>query len=155
MIQVDDAKCAAQRAARGEVGVLRIGFIAGATAPILPRVVGTYRRRYPEVELQLQHMDPDAQFAAFDEAGIDVGFSRPLPPERQRGFEEEMIYSDYLDAVLPPKHRWPKKRKLNWRNLPPNLSYSSTGLARPASLTKPWRRVIEPAFRPTFGMNQI
>src|SRR5690349_8416660 len=69
--RTDEAKRATQRAARGEVGVLRIGFIAPATAPILPPVVETYRARFPEVELQLHHMNPDAQFTAFDEGRLD------------------------------------------------------------------------------------
>ena len=42
--RTDEAKRATQRAARGEVGVLRIGFIAPAIAPILPPAVETYRR---------------------------------------------------------------------------------------------------------------
>jgi len=57
----EDAKRAVQRAARGEVGILRIGFIAPATAPILPSLVQTYARRYPDVELKLHHMNPDDQ----------------------------------------------------------------------------------------------
>jgi len=40
--RTDEAKRLAQRAARGEVGILRIGFIAPATAPILPPLVQTY-----------------------------------------------------------------------------------------------------------------
>ena len=42
--RTDEAKRATQRAARGEVGVLRIGFIVPAIAPILPPAVETYRR---------------------------------------------------------------------------------------------------------------
>jgi len=115
--RADDAKRATVRAARGEVGVLRVGFIAPATAPILPPLVQTFRQRYPEVELQLQHMNPDAQFAAFDEGKLDLGFTRPLSPEQRPHFEEEMIYSDYLVAILPPQHPLGKERKLQLRKL--------------------------------------
>jgi DNA-binding transcriptional LysR family regulator len=113
----DEAKRAAQRAARGEVGILRIGFIAPATAPILPSLVQTYRQRYPEVELQLHHMNPDEQLAAFGEGRLDLGFSRPLLPEQRAYFEDEMIYSDYLVAVLPPKHPLAKERKIQLQKL--------------------------------------
>jgi len=64
LTRTDEAKRATQRAARGEVCILRIGFIAPATAPILPPLVESYRARLPEVELQLYHINPDAQFAA-------------------------------------------------------------------------------------------
>src|ERR1700751_51348 len=80
--RTDEAKRLGQRAARGEVGILRIGFIAPATAPILPPLVQTYLSKYPEVELQLHHMNPDDQLAAFDESTLDLGLSRPLPQER-------------------------------------------------------------------------
>jgi len=115
--RADEAKRAAQRAALGEVGVLRIGFIAPATAPILPPLVQAYRDRYPDVELQLQHMNPDAQVAAFDNGKLDLGFSRPLLPEQSRYFEEEMIYSDYLVTILPPKHPLAKERKIQLQRL--------------------------------------
>jgi DNA-binding transcriptional LysR family regulator len=115
--RTDDAKRVAQRAARGEVGILRVGFIAPATAPILPPLVRTYRRQYPEVELQLHHMNPDAQLAAFDDGMLDLGLSRPLPPERRSSFEEEVVYNDYLGAVLPPNHSLVKESKIKVERL--------------------------------------
>jgi DNA-binding transcriptional LysR family regulator len=115
--RADDAKRATIRAAHGEVGVLRIGFIAPATAPILPPLVQTFRRRYPEVELQLQHLNPDEQLAAFAEGQLDLGFTRPLPLEQRPHFVEEMIYSDYLVAILPPKHPLAKERKIQLAKL--------------------------------------
>jgi len=110
--RADEAKRLARRAARGQVGILRIGFIAPATAPILPSLVQNYLRRYPGVELRLDHMNPDAQLAAFDEGTLDLGLSRPLPPERRAYFEEEVVYTDYLAAVLPPKHPLAKESKI-------------------------------------------
>jgi|SRR5215475_4548476 len=96
---------------RGEVGVLRIGFIAPARAPILPLLVQTYLRRYPDVELQLHHMNPDDQLARFDEGILDLGLSRPLPPERQPYLEQEVVYIDHLAALLPPKHPFDQRKK--------------------------------------------
>jgi DNA-binding transcriptional LysR family regulator len=115
----DEAKRAAQRAARGEVGILRIGFIAPATAPILPLLVQTYVRRYPDVELKLHHMNPDDQLAAFDKGLLDLGLSRPLPPERRHYFEEEVVYIDHLAAVLPPKHPLTKEKTIKLEKLAP------------------------------------
>ena len=113
----DEAKRTAQRASRGEVGVLRIGFIAPATASILPLPVQAYLRRYPDVELQLHHMNPDDQLAAFDEGVLDLGLSRPLPPERRPYFEEEIVYKDHLVALLPAKHPLTKEKKIKLEKL--------------------------------------
>src|SRR5213594_182109 len=62
-----EAQRLAQRAARGEVGTLGIGFFGTASAPFLPTLVKTYRRTFPGVELRLLELDPDQQLAAFDE----------------------------------------------------------------------------------------
>jgi len=115
--RTDEAKRLAQRAARGEVGILRIGFIAPATAPILPQLVQTYLSKYPDVELQLHHMNPDDQLASFDEGTLDLGLSRRLPPERRPYLEEEVVYNDYLWAVLPPKHPLAKEKKIKLKKL--------------------------------------
>jgi DNA-binding transcriptional LysR family regulator len=115
--RTDEAKRLAQRAARGEVGILRIGFIAPATAPILPPLVQTYLSTYPDVELQLHHLNPDDQLAAFDEGTLDLGLSRALPPERRPYLEEEVVYNDYLWAVLPPKHPLAKEKKIKLEKL--------------------------------------
>jgi DNA-binding transcriptional LysR family regulator len=115
--RAEEAKRLAQRAARGQVGLLRIGFIAPATATILPPLVRAYRRQYPNVELQLHHMNPDDQLAAFDAGRLDLGLSRPLPPERRADFEEEVVYTDYLGAVLPPNHPLAKEKKIRLEKL--------------------------------------
>ena len=87
------------------MGILRIGFIAPATVPILPSLVQTYVGRYPDVELKLHHMNPDDQLAAFDEGLLDLGLSRPLPPECRRYFEEEVVYIDHLGSGEPTPRR--------------------------------------------------
>jgi DNA-binding transcriptional LysR family regulator len=94
----------AQRAARGEVGRLHIGFFGSAAAPILPELVQTYRRHFPNVELQLFELNPDRQLAAFDDGRLDLAFSRPLPPDRAPDFHQETVYIDGLAIALPVGH---------------------------------------------------
>src|SRR5882724_10287113 len=71
--RANEAQHLAQRAARGEVGTLGIGFFGAASAPILPALVQAYRRKFPDVELHLFEMNPDQQIAAFDEGRIHLG----------------------------------------------------------------------------------
>src|SRR6266566_9500744 len=99
-----EAQHLAQRAARGEVGTLGIGFFGTASAPILPALVQAYRRAFPDVELRLFEMNPDQQLAAFDEGQIHLGFTRTLPPDRRSQFEEELVYTDRLVIALPATH---------------------------------------------------
>src|SRR5882762_5838917 len=103
-----EAQRLAQRAARGEVGSLGIGFFGTASGPILP--MHAYRRKFPDVELRLYELNPDQQLAAFDEGRIDLGFSRALPTERRSEFEEELVYTDHLVIALPAAHSLAKQK---------------------------------------------
>ena len=115
--RADEARRQAQRAARGEVGSLSIGFFGAASAPILPALVQTYRRKFPDVELHLCEMNPDQQLAAFDDGRIDLGFTRPLPADRRSDFEEEIVYTDQLAVALPAAHPLAKQKSVRLKSL--------------------------------------
>jgi len=112
-----EASRLAQRAARGEVGSLGIGFFGTATAPILPALVQSYRAKFPDVELHLYELNPDQQLAAFDDGRIDLGFSRPLPADRRLEFEEETVYTDCLAVALPKTHPLAKQKVVRLQSL--------------------------------------
>ena len=112
-----EARRLTQRAARGEVGSLGIGFFGTAAAPIMPALVQSYRRKFPDVELQLYELNPDQQLAAFDDGHIQLGFSRPLPLERRGEFEEEVVYMDHLAIALPEMHRLAKQKVVGLKSL--------------------------------------
>jgi len=113
----EDAKTAAQRAARGEVGCLSIGFMPSAAIPILPGLIEAYRRSFPQVAIQLHGMTPEQQLKALDEKRIDLGFSRPMPRERAKEFNVELIYDDHLEIALPKKHRLAGKKEVELKDL--------------------------------------
>ena len=112
-----EARRLTQRAARGEVGSLGIGFFGTAAAPIMPALVQSYRRKFPDVELQLYELNPDQQLAAFDDGRIQLGFSRPLPLERRGEFEEEVVYMDHLAIALPETHPLAKQKVVSLKRL--------------------------------------
>ncbi|WP_221031225.1 LysR family transcriptional regulator [Actomonas aquatica] len=107
----DGAVRAAQRAARGEVGKLVLGYMGPATTPFLPRVLRAYRELYPDVELVLHEMMPTEQLAAFEQERIDVAFTRPTGLAGQRlWLEEELIYTDRVVAAVPSDHALAQRR---------------------------------------------
>ena len=65
-----------QRAARGEAGLLRIGFGIASYFGLLPDVVLRFRRAHPDVQLQLRDMSTPDQIGALVRGEIDVGFVR-------------------------------------------------------------------------------
>jgi DNA-binding transcriptional LysR family regulator len=109
MLRADGAKMAAQRASRGETGCLRIGFLPCAAGPFIPALIKSYRKEFPNVDVQLRDMNTEQQLKAFDDGKIDIGFARPFPKERAREFCSEVVYEDHLEIVLPAGHALAKK----------------------------------------------
>src|SRR5580658_7353122 len=104
MLRADGAKTAAQRASRGEIGCLRIGFLPCAAGPFIPALIKSYRKEYPNVEVQLRDLNTEQQLKAFEDGKIDIGFCRPFTKEHSKDFCTELVYEDHLEIVLPAGH---------------------------------------------------
>ncbi len=83
--QADRAKMIAQRAARGEIGAVRIGFVANASfAGKLSTDIAAFKRAHPDVDLELTEMYPLPQMEAILAGRLDVGYSidvvQQVPP---------------------------------------------------------------------------
>jgi DNA-binding transcriptional LysR family regulator len=141
--QAEHAMEAARRAARGEIGVLRIGFLGSATSSFLPGLIRLYRQRYPGVKLELDELTPVQQDEAFSRGALDIGFTRPLSNEQAVTLEARTLYKEPL-LVAMPDHTAPKARIVDLTQLDgiplvlfhrrgaPGLFDSITGLCREA-----------------------
>ena len=92
---------AARRAARGEIGTLRIGFLGSATSSFLPGLIRLYRQRYPGVKLVLEELTPLKQEEAFARGELDLGFTRPLSREQLALFHTRLLYKEPLLVAMP------------------------------------------------------
>ncbi|AYH43361.1 LysR substrate-binding domain-containing protein [Azoarcus sp. DN11] len=95
----------ARRAGRGELGELRVGFTSSLPyTTTLADVLYTYRRDFPQVDLQLREMFTGDQFAALLRGDIDVGLVRyrglVVPP----GVVTREIGRDRLRLVVNSAH---------------------------------------------------
>lgn len=95
----------ARRAARGEVGLLRVGFTSSLPyTSILPDLLYAYRQRYPEVELQLTEQFTREQLMALDLGQLDVGLVRYVGGEVPVGVSVREIGRDPLRLVINAGH---------------------------------------------------
>ena len=109
--QSDHAVEAAQRAARGEIGTLTLGFCSVATAGFLPGIVRQYKELLPGVRLLLREMNPPQQEAAFSRGEIDVGITRP--PFGKKLLQElnvEVVLREPLLVAVPTDHPFKNRR---------------------------------------------
>jgi DNA-binding transcriptional LysR family regulator len=92
----------ARRAAAGEVGRLRIGYVDAALWGILPTILGAFRERHPAVRLALQERLPAQQAAALRQGVIDVGIAPP--PRSPTGIDTMPVSEERVVLALPATH---------------------------------------------------
>jgi DNA-binding transcriptional LysR family regulator len=102
LAEAQAAVTAAQRAAAGELGSLRIGYHWSARFETLPALGQAFRRRYPDVELLAEEMRPSGMPAALRSATIDVALA--LYPDLADGFSYRTIRREPVVAVLSSTH---------------------------------------------------
>ena len=101
-----------QRVARGETGVLRIGF--SSTLPltkVLRDVVADHRRTHPDVALNLREMHSQLQFDGLRRGELDVGLVR-YNERAPEGIELRVLRRDPLRLVVPAAHRFARRRSV-------------------------------------------
>ncbi|AYG61271.1 LysR family transcriptional regulator [Rhizobium jaguaris] len=102
--KAEHAKALALRAARGELGRLRLGFTGSAAfSPIVPSAVRSFRRAYPEIDLTLQEAYTTLLLERLDAEELDAVFIRPGradPP----GFRTHSLGEEAMVIALPSGH---------------------------------------------------
>jgi DNA-binding transcriptional LysR family regulator len=93
-----------QRAVRGQVGLLRIGFGIASIQQVLPEVLRRFRAAFPDVEIRLREMVTADQVTALIRGQIDIGFVR-LPVSDAR-LETRPILHERLVVALAGRTRW-------------------------------------------------
>ena len=100
--QAERAVDAAQRAARGESGELRIGYVPPGGLGVLQRVVAAFCTRHPDARVSARELWAPEIVAGLRARTIDVGFTRFTPGGN--GIRSELIDEDEVVAVLPRAH---------------------------------------------------
>src|SRR6476619_6209369 len=99
LAQAERAQRTAQRAARGETGRLRVGFVDAATlSGILPDVLAFFRMHLPSIGLSLFEMDPPQQADALRDGRIDLGIVQSPPADAERWLRVTSVFQDPLVA---------------------------------------------------------
>jgi DNA-binding transcriptional LysR family regulator len=96
------AVAAAQRAAAGELGSLRVGYNWSARFETLPALGRAFGHRYPDVELLAEEMRPNRIPEALRSGTIDVAVA--LYPELADGFTCRTIRREPVVALLSSTH---------------------------------------------------
>ncbi|MFA7681212.1 MAG: LysR family transcriptional regulator, partial [Pigmentiphaga sp.] len=105
----------AQRAARGEIGRLRVGFVGSTIFTKVPPSVGAFRRRYPEVDVSLTQLTVAKQVARLLSEELDVGIIRQSITHPE--LSTFSLFKEAFYVVLPAHHPLASRSALSLKDL--------------------------------------
>src|SRR3546814_7487617 len=80
-----------------------VGVFGSSIFDLIPRIVLTFREKFPDVEVSLHTMSREEQVKALVERRIDVGFNRFF--SNYSGLFWQTIASQRMLAAIPREHR--------------------------------------------------
>jgi DNA-binding transcriptional LysR family regulator len=99
LADLDEAVNRAQRAARGEVGNLHVGYVSEVTADLLPLGLKAFNEQVPEVELRLTEGTTGTLLDGLRNDLLDVVFARS--PSHLGGIIYEQLMEESLMIASP------------------------------------------------------
>lgn len=107
----DAAVIDSQRAARGEVGRLAVGFFEHIAYTLLPPLLREYQQRFATVTVDLRWFTSSEQFNALARGDVDLAFVRSIPADT--GLNGVLLYQEPFYVAIAKDHPLAAKRQLS------------------------------------------
>jgi len=115
--EVHEAAIRAERAARGLIGTLRVGFTESASwHGVVPDALREFRRSHPEIDLQLSSLISLEQEEAVRTGRLDAGFVYHVP-RTEPDIEQSLVGSHQVVLATPKRHPVSRLKRLRLRDL--------------------------------------
>jgi DNA-binding transcriptional LysR family regulator len=114
LAQLEQAVQSARLAAKGKLGVVRLGFVSTAGTHMLPRLIRDYRAVNPLVEFSLRNVLTADQGRMLEEGSLDLGFLR-MPFAEGPGVDVVPIHQEPFVMVVPSSHPLARKSAVRLR----------------------------------------
>lgn len=103
-----------QRAAKGEVGQLSIGYNTTAEFQVFPQIIPAFRQKWPQVHLNFHNLGVTQQLDRLRAEELDLGFIWMLASDE---LDIRSLEDVSLVAVLPTGHRLASASQIHVREL--------------------------------------
>lgn len=100
----EDTMAKIELVAKGYIGGLRMGFLAGVEQEFLPQGIKDFCDAYPKIKISLQHFNWAGTNQAIELEQIDVGFSFSYGLDHFPGIIGKPLYTDKLYIALHRHH---------------------------------------------------
>jgi DNA-binding transcriptional LysR family regulator len=111
-----DAVHATQRASRGEIGRIKLGFVSAASFGVIPDAMVRFRSAYPDVEVLLNELNSDEGLEGVRSGQLDLCLLHP-PRTVDPAINIETVWLEPLVVVLPPKHHLADLQRIGLKRL--------------------------------------
>jgi DNA-binding transcriptional LysR family regulator len=106
-----------RRAAEGQEGELRLGYIGPPTQRFLAPLLKEYGRRCPAVTVHLEERTPERVWEMVAKGRLDVGLTRPVLALAESRMETFLLRKERLCVAVPGAHPWTTRKSVPWRQL--------------------------------------
>jgi DNA-binding transcriptional LysR family regulator len=106
-----------RRAAAGQDGELRLGYIGPPTQRFLAPLLAEFARRCPQVTVHLEERTPERVWEMVARGRLDIGLTRPVLAHAALRMETLLLRNERLCLAIPRSHAWSAKKSLAWRQL--------------------------------------
>jgi DNA-binding transcriptional LysR family regulator len=135
LAQAELVRKAVRQSEAGDLGALAIGFVGSATSALLPRLIQSFRERYPKVELVLAEGTSIDISQRIEDGSLDVGLVR-LPLRNSGRIVTHVVERDRMVAALPADHRLCRRARLQLADMAnePFLVHTPVSILRTTAL---------------------
>jgi DNA-binding transcriptional LysR family regulator len=139
LARADEAVAVVRRAVRGEIGTLRLAFLATTANYLLPPILRAVRGRHPELNLLTEETAIAPLVQGVMTGRYDVAFTRPPLVE---GLASRTLVTEPVCAVLPEDHPLAGRAELRLSELA-----HERWVLTPRGSWEPWHRTYDDEFR--------
>jgi DNA-binding transcriptional LysR family regulator len=106
-----------RRAAAGQEGELRLGYIGPPTQRFLGRILEEYTKRCPNVNVHLEERTPERVWEMVAKGRLHVGLTRPVLAHAAMRMHTLTLREERLCVAIPRRHAWTGRKTVPWADL--------------------------------------
>ncbi len=112
---IDLGIAASKHMAEGLMGRVRIGFVTSASYALLPKIIQSFRKKYPNVDLTLKQMTNEDLIRNLTSENLDFILTRSSL--ELNGLAFEVLLDEYFVCAIHTSHKLAKNKSVNMKDL--------------------------------------
>lgn len=109
----EEAMKRVKRAAIGEVGQLRIGFLNAPVKSFLPGLVKEFRDKFPHIQIGLNHYQTGEIVEKLRNDDIDIAFTMVFRKQDVAGWEHKVLFTQPYCVFMNQDHHLAQKERIS------------------------------------------